>query len=426
MIYRKSILMITSIFLLLSNHSNNISAQTIESDTLTIITYNLLKFGSGDGDRVTHLRKIIQEINPDILVAQEMTSSEGGTLLLDSVMNSNGDEYSATPFINGYDTDNQLYYRKSVIKYISTQQIHTSLRDISAYTLGLIKYSDTLFNFIIYSAHLKASQGSDEEYRRYIEVLKLKEHADYHYPETHYIVAGDLNVYNANEPAYKVLMDSMAIDLFDPIDSPGNWHNNVSFAWLHTQATRGNYNGWNYGGLDDRFDFILMSEPFHTSDGLQYVSGSYKAYGNDGNHFNKAINDGANTVVSTDLADALYYASDHLPVIAKVCYSITNSKLNDEPDLPDKSYLLAAYPNPFNQSVNFKVDLPEQGNYDISVFDLTGNLIWDKDFQSHSKVSYTLSWNGNSRYHRPLSSGVYIVQVVGFDFNQRIKVILLK
>ncbi len=404
-------------------------AQEVELDTLTVMTYNILNFDSNSNstERVPYFRKVIEAVNPDILVVQEVKSASGGQLFLNDVMNAGGDEYSATPFINGYDTDNQLFYRNSIILHVKTEQIHTDLRDISAYTLGLNNYSDTSFKFIIYSAHLKASQGSDNENKRYIEVLKLKEHADYHYPETHYLVVGDFNLYYSNEPAYKVLMDSMAIVLFDPIDSPGSWHDNVSFAWLHTQATRGYYNGWNYGGLDDRFDFILMSEPFHTSDGLQYVSDSYKAYGNDGNHFNKAINaEPPFVVITQEIADALFYASDHLPVIAKVCHCITNSRLSDEPNLPDKSCLISAYPNPFNQSVNFKVELPEQGNYNISVFDLTGNLLWDKDFQSYSKASYTLSWNGNSRYNRPLSSGIYIVQVVGFDFNQRIKVILLK
>ncbi|MBL7136125.1 MAG: T9SS type A sorting domain-containing protein [Candidatus Marinimicrobia bacterium] len=419
---RKSFLIAITVFTFFTV----IIAYEVEVDTLTVMTYNILNFDSYSTDRVANFNKIIEEVNPDILVVQELKSASGGQLFLNNVMNAGGDEYSATPFIDGPYTDNQLFYRNSIILHVKTEQIHTDLRDISAYTLGLNNYSDTSFKFIIYTVHLKASQGSEEENRRYIEVLKLKEHADYHYLETHYIVAGDLNVYNANEPAYKVLIDSMAIDLFDPIDSPGNWHNSGSFAWLHTQATRENYNGWNYGGLDDRFDFILMSEPFHTSDGLQYVSGSYKAYGNDGNHFNNSINDGVNTAVSTDLADALYYASDHLPVVAKVCYSTSNSESMDETYLPDELQLLVAYPNPFNQSVNFKVEVPEQGNYNISVFDLTGNLIWSNNFQSHDRTVYTLSWDGTNKYNRPLSSGIYIVKVVGLSYNQKIKVILLK
>ena len=47
---------------------------------------------------------------------------------------------------------------------------------------------------------------------------------------------------------------------------------------------------------------------------LKYIENSYVTYGNDGNHFNDAINSGSNAVVSNDIADALHDASDHLPV----------------------------------------------------------------------------------------------------------------
>ena len=129
---RKSFLIAITVFTFFTV----IIAQEVEVDTLTVMTYNILNFDSYSTDRVANFNKIIEEVNPDILVVQELKSASGGQLFLNNVMNAGGDEYSATPFINGYDTDNQLYYRKSVIKYISTQQIHTSLRDISAYTFG--------------------------------------------------------------------------------------------------------------------------------------------------------------------------------------------------------------------------------------------------------------------------------------------------
>ena len=50
--------------------------------------------------------------------------------------------------------------------------------------------------------------------------------------------------------------------------------------------------------------------------GIEYVENTCRAYGNDGKHFNLAVNDGENDSVSSDIADALFYASDLLPVIA--------------------------------------------------------------------------------------------------------------
>src|SRR5206468_2461243 len=70
------------------------------------------------------------------------------------------------------------------------------------------------------------------------------------------------------------------------------------------------------GGLDDRFDQLLISYSLDDGEGLDWVPGSYLAYGNDGHHFNLDINSPpANTAVSQAVADALQRASDHLPVL---------------------------------------------------------------------------------------------------------------
>ena len=47
--------------------------------------------------------------------------------------------------------------------------------------------------------------------------------------------------------------------------------------------------------------------------------------GNDGNHFNTSIIDGANTIVPDSIAEAIYYASDHYPVVAKIAYTSKSS-----------------------------------------------------------------------------------------------------
>ena len=105
-----------------------------------------------------------------------------------------------------------------------------------------------------------------------------------------YILAGDFNVYGPDEPAYKLLVDSMSIDLEDPI---GYWsRNESSHVEKYTQSTRNDQlsDGGASGGLDDRFDFILFSDHFTSKDpDLKYVEGSYKVIGNDGNHFNKFL-----------------------------------------------------------------------------------------------------------------------------------------
>ena len=63
------------------------------------------------------------------------------------------------------------------------------------------------------------------------------------------------------------------------------------------------------GGMDSRFDMILMSNARWCRQ-VNYTTrlGTYEAIGNDGNHFNEPINHGINTVVPATAADKLVLA----------------------------------------------------------------------------------------------------------------------
>lgn len=66
--------------------------------------------------------------------------------------------------------------------------------------------------------------------------------------------------------------------------------------------------------MDDRFNFILFSNALQENNDYNYIDDSYTAYVYDGQNFNNAINDVANTAVPDTIVEALYNASDHLPV----------------------------------------------------------------------------------------------------------------
>jgi hypothetical protein len=145
---------------------------------------------------------------------------------------------------------------------------------------------------------------------------------------SNHFFCGDLNVYSSFEDGYQNLI-SGPLALVDPINSPGNWNNNSSFSDIHTQSTRTslNYDCGSKGGLDDRFDQILVSQNVMSgADSLKYLDNSYDAVGNDGNHFNNNLLSGSNAQYPDSVVNALYYMSDHLPVILKavVTYPTSN------------------------------------------------------------------------------------------------------
>jgi hypothetical protein len=124
---------------------------------------------------------------------------------------------------------------------------------------------------------------------------------------------------SSTEKAFKILTGNQVNNngrLMDPIHKKGKWHDKSKHRRIHTESTRkSKFGGGKGGGLDDRFDIILISYGLVQDGKLIYRPGSYVTCGNDGKHLNKAVNKPKNKSVSPDIADALYMVSAHLPVI---------------------------------------------------------------------------------------------------------------
>lgn len=283
----------------------------------TIMTYNVLNLVLTDTlERNPYFRTIFSNVQPDILVCQEMTSQTGVNGFLIRVLNRVSSGYAAGTFINGFDTDNAIYYKSSLFTFLSNTPIDTELRDINEFKLTYNSTGDTI---IIYAVHLKSSESSADSLQRAAEVDSLRKRTNALPPNSNFIVVGDFNIYDSREFAFqKLLSQSQSGYVIDPLNLIGRWNNNGSFAASHTQSTRVRDlgDGGSTGGLDDRFDMILMSQAIMNSGDITYVTGSYNEYGNDGNHFNDSINKPPNAVVSQQVANALHNASDHLPVHA--------------------------------------------------------------------------------------------------------------
>ncbi|MEQ9264433.1 MAG: PKD domain-containing protein [Balneolaceae bacterium] len=282
-----------------------------------VMTYNGLKLDGTDTDRQAAFQTVLQAANPDILLMQEIVDAAGADLIL-SALNAAGNQYSRATFINGTDTDNMLFYRNSIGTLTSQTEIPTALREISEYVMQ-IGSNEIRF----YSAHLKASSGSSNETLREAEVTILRNHLNNLPAGTEFVIVGDFNLYDSNEPAYQKFIaneadnDGRAEDPLAASGGVGDWHINPAFASVHTQSPRTTqFGGGANGGLDDRFDFILTSFGINDNAKVDMIPGTYTAFGNDGNHFDTSLIDGPNSVVSAAVAQAIHDASDHLPVYA--------------------------------------------------------------------------------------------------------------
>lgn len=321
-----------------------------QRDTLRVVFYNVLKFPGSTGDRADSMRAIFDYLKPDIVCLTELNNEAGADLILSKAFNhTNPTQYARAPYIDGFDTETLVMFNTQKLMLATYDSISTagstafgSSRYIGHTRLYyrdpfLSVHRDTQYVDVI-GMHLTAANDVGPIESRRIQARMLKEWLDVR-PYVKYIIAGgDLNVYTSNEPGYQILLDSGVMKLYDPIARPGDWSNNATFADVHTQSTRvRSFNGGATGGMDDRFDFILLSDSvLRNGSPLKYINGSYTAVGNTGLLFNDSLtHPPVSNIVPWDVLSAMYHVSDHLPVYAEfeVIQRIIVSFRDEESDM---------------------------------------------------------------------------------------------
>ncbi|RDK87300.1 hypothetical protein [Marinirhabdus gelatinilytica] len=308
----------------------SVSLSGIAQENLNVMFYNLLEFPSASpGNRFIILRDIVAEFPPDIFMICELESEAGADTLLNETLNFETLSFNRAPYLTNQSSTSplqqMLYYRRDKFTLENTSTILTSVRDINKYELKLNTVNGATDPVVLYLyvAHLKSSDGASNEAIRLDMVNEFTNDLLSLPPDAFVVFAGDLNLYDSNEPAYIELLDNTnPIVLKDPIDTPGNWHNNDTFQATHTQSTRedaGTFGAGAGGGMDDRFDFILLSENMLTNPKLQYVENTYKAFGNNGNCYDLSIsNENCTGEFGQIIRNRLFSMSDHLPVVLQL------------------------------------------------------------------------------------------------------------
>lgn len=194
-----------------------------------------------------------------------------------------------------------------------------------------------------------------------------------HNDDDNYLMMGDFNLYSSSEPAYQQFLNysNSTVRFYDPLDMPGNWHNSSSFSSIHTQSTHADNNGCaSYGGMDDRFDFILISNNIRKGyKKVKYLQGSFNAVGQDGNHFNNSINSSPqNSSVPANVANALYGSSDHLPVTMKLIV-----EKYDGIEKPEAGFEITTV-NPVKDKLRINFRTKQDVDVTVELIDLTGRI----------------------------------------------------
>ena len=391
------------------------------ADTIKVMHYNLLYYTTSvpSGCQVSaqyldekdlYLRKIIQYEKPDVFTVNEIGSqSVYVDRILNQVLNSNGvDYYRSCPLTNfsGGTIANMLYYDSRKLVYHSYFYISTSVRDINGYKMYYktpqLSQGDTIFTTFIV-AHLKAGYYDSDKQLRLTQVQALMNKLEQISLVDNFVFSGDFNLYSSSEPAYQHLINysNTLFRLYDPINKPGEWNNNSQFAPYHTQSTHTYSSNGCYasGGMDDRFDFILVSPyVYYGSKKVKSINESYRAVGQDGQRFNGTIISPTNTVVPDSIAQALYQVSDHLPVVLQLDVNATINSIEEFPAL--NCWIM----NPIEDRIVMEIGPEQAEEVEIQIWGIDGKLL------SSKRISLEA---GSNRIEFPFeySSGFYLVRI---------------
>ncbi len=354
--------------------------------------YNLLYYGvtifdcnstsNNINKKNAALRDILNYTKPDIFTVNEISKYISyHDQILDSCLNINGINYYARAELTNFSNTvivNQLYYNTQKFGLKSEYALVGGDRDINVYKLyykspELAWSTDTVFLTIIVG-HLASGSDPEAANMRNNEATLVMNHIA-SLPNPHnYLFQGDFNLYGASEPAFQKMINNnnANIRFYDPVNKIGEWSSNSTYAAYHTQSTHTISNCFIGGGMDDRFDFILASLPIIMETyRVKYVPGSYTTVGQDGLHYNSAINDPpTNTSAPSNVIQALYDMSDHLPVYLDL-------KINQTPAGIESSSPadFTVFPNPATDILYMDMSKDAGGFAHYEIFDLTGRLL---------------------------------------------------
>lgn len=165
-------------------------------------------------------------------------------------------------------------------------------------------------------------------------------------------------------------------------------------------------------GTTENYECIsILEQTSPTLDlNIDYVNSDYietHSYGGISYELGDMNQDGYNEFIVI----ALNYPSNALPSYVKIL-SQSYTAIYDEV-LPIAQVRIDCYPNPFNGSMTVSLywDTGRKKIRDLKIFDVKGRLIFKSDIPEID----SFTWDGIDRSGKPLSSGVYILQVTDSD-----------
>lgn len=94
--------------------------------------------------------------------------------------------------------------------------------------------------------------------------------------------------------------------------------------------------------------------------------------------------------------------------------------------LPQSYALRQNYPNPFNPGTQISFDLPKPGQVEVSIFNISGQLVKRLINGTYQAGSHAVVWGGSDVQGKTVASGLYFYTIQATDFVQTKKMVKLR
>jgi len=107
-------------------------------------------------------------------------------------------------------------------------------------------------------------------------------------------------------------------------------------------------------------------------------------------------------------------------------FSLVSSVDRFVDSIPTEFFLFQNYPNPFNPQTQIRYQIPRQAKIEITVYNVTGQLVRILSKGVRAAGSYILMWDGRGDNGHIVPSGMYIIQMRAGQIISNRKVLFLK
>ena len=88
-----------------------------------------------------------------------------------------------------------------------------------------------------------------------------------------------------------------------------------------------------------------------------------------------------------------------------------NFQTSNDIEYPQRYNCISAFPNPFNNALRIMVDIPDRTQFNLKIYSLTGNVVFQKAGVFNESEKQYFTWNAKTNGGMNLSSGIYLIDV---------------